>query len=126
MDEVIRIEVKIIIPERQTKKEFLQVFLDRIAEDADSFFWQTHFDIVEGQRVSLEAVLGKEGFPFLDGSELLIFVFDLVNRSQAQKVCAFFRSLAVTCDIEINQFGGTRIYGELIDLEDLEENSPLE
>lgn len=121
---MIRIEVKIIIPDHYSKKEFLQVFLDRIAEDVDSFFWQTHFDILEGERASLEAVLGQEGFPFLDGNHLLVFHFDLVNQKQCERVCSFFRSLAVACDIEINQFRVSRIYGELLDIDDLD--SPLE
>lgn len=116
---MIRIEVKVIIPDDYSKEKFFKVFLARVAEDADSFFWQIHYDVLEGERVSLEAVLGPEGFPFLEGKKLLVFRFDLAKAKHADRIRSFFRSLAVSCDIEIDEFRGERIYGDVLDLDEL-------
>ncbi len=50
----------------------------------------------------------------------------LLSCAHIEQVCAFFRSLAVACDIEINELSGERIYGELLDIEELEEDAEVE
>ena len=93
-----------------------------LLKNSDTFFWQHHFDLIDAQRASIDAVLGKEGFPFLDGNKLLILTCDFATRNQSQKFCTFFQDLAINWDIEINEFSGKRIYGEFLDTEEFEEN----
>ena len=115
---MIRLEVKVVIPEQRKKEEFLKLLLDSAASD-DIFLWQTHFDIAESERASLEAVLGHGGFPFLEGSKLLILTCDFATRKQAGKACEFFKSLAISWDLEISEFTGKRIYSDLLDIDEL-------
>jgi hypothetical protein len=115
----IRLEVKVVIPDNRKKEDFLKLLLDSAKED-DSLFWQTDFDVAETERASIEAVLGKRGFPFLQGNKLLTLTCDFASKKQEQKAYNFFRSLAVSWDLEINEFTGTRMYSEILDLDDFD------
>ena len=76
--------------------------------------------LFRSERASLEAVLGKGGFPFLAGSKLLLIACDFANKKHAQQVYKFFKALAISWDLEINEFIGKRIYNDLRDEDDFE------
>ena len=113
---MIRLEVKVLIPDDKTRKDFLKLFLDSASADKNSFFWQIPFDIVDGERATLEAVLGAKGFPFLQGTKMMQITCDLLNKNQAKKAFDFFKSLAINWEIEINCLVGKRMYNDILDL----------
>ena len=120
---MIRVEVKVVIPDDKTREDFLKYLLDNASEDAhdmNSFFWLAYFDIAEVQRASLEAVLGQAGFPFLDGTKLLVLTCDFASEKMAQRSCDFFQNLGVAWDIEINKIYGTRVYKDIVEFDELE------
>lgn len=112
---MIRLEIKVEIPDHRKKEEFLKSLLDIASEDSNSFFWQNHFDVIDGDRASLEAVLGKDGFPFLQGDKLLILTCDFATEKQLQKAYSFFKRLALSWHIEMTKIPGERLYGDLFD-----------
>ena len=117
---MIRLEVKVVIPDHRKREEFLKLLLDSAADDIYSVFWQTPIDMMEMDRGALEAVLGTEGFPFMKGCKLLIMVCDFANKKHADAAVEFFKSLAISWEIEINEFTGKRLYSDLLDVDDFE------
>ncbi|NUM34233.1 MAG: hypothetical protein HUU50_06800 [Candidatus Brocadiae bacterium] len=115
---MIRLEIKVIVPDNKKREDFLKLLLDTANADPDSFFWQTPFDIVDTERATLEAVLGQEGFPFLEGTKLLTITCDFASKKQAKKAYTFFKGLSLSWEMEINGFTGRRLYSDLLDVND--------
>lgn len=113
---MIRLEIKVVIPDNRKREDFLKLLLDSAAADPDSFFWRTPFDITDVERATLEAVLGAEGFPFLHGNKLLQITCDFASKQQARKAYNFFKGLAISWELEISGFTGRRIYNDLFDV----------
>jgi len=97
----------------------MKLFLES-AKDTDSTLWQTGFDVIEAERASLQAVLGTEGFPYLEGQKILIITCDFATKKQAHKIFNVFKKMAISWEMEINGLVGKRIYSDLLDI-DLEE-----
>ena len=118
---MIRLEIKVVIPDDQEAEEFLRLLL-RTASETD-YFWQTHFDLFEGQRMSIEAVLGEKGFSFLDANKVLVLTCDIADSKQLPSVTKFFEKFTKSWEIEITKFPGERILGEKLELDIFEEES---
>lgn len=58
---MIRLEVKVEIPDNRKKEDFLKLLLHS-GQDNDVFLWQNSFDIKEMERATFEAVLGEGAF----------------------------------------------------------------
>ncbi len=116
---MIRLEIKISIPDSRKKEDFLKV-LQENAKNSDSSLWQTNFDIIEGQRAALQAVLGTEGLPYFEYQKILIITCDFATKKQAHKVYNLFKKMAISWEMEINGLVGKRIFSDLLDI-DLEE-----
>ena len=113
---MIRLEIKVIIPDNKKKEDFLKLLLDTAATSSDPCFWQISLDICEIQRATLEAVLGSKGFPFLEGSKVLLITCDFDSTKQAKKAYVFFKNLALSWEIEINGFVGNRVFSDILEL----------
>lgn len=116
---MIRLEIKVVIPDNRKRQDFLKLLLDTAAADPESFFWQTPFDIVDMERATLSAVLGVEGFPFLEGTKLIKMTCDFANKKNARKAFHFFKSLSLSWEMEISGFTGRRLYNDILDSTDL-------
>lgn len=112
---VFRVELKVPVPDNRDKDDFFKLLLKTAAEGNDSFLWEVDLDIVEANRASVEAVLGEQGFAFMEGTTLLVITCDFAKKEQAVEACRFFQRLtASSWDVEITWFSGERACGEIL------------
>ena len=109
---MIRLEFKVVIPDKKKPEDFWKVFLKRFSDES-ILFWQVNCDTYIFERNSLEAVLGSDGFPFVDTKKVICIHWDFATEKETQEASRLLEQFSGKWEMEISIFRGERIFRDI-------------